>query len=168
MKSLKGKTVCITGGSGGVGNALATALAKEGCNLVLAARTEKELKKVADKVEKTTGQQVTICKTDISVPDQIRNLEKAVEEVGGVDILINAASGFSEDSLEDMPVEDTGYKFATGRADAAAGENGPPMPPGAPVGTARELDDFPTLFRWYPQEIRLGKNDTPDRELIQK
>ena len=46
MEQLKGKTALITGGSRGIGRAIALALAKEGVNIAVTGRTEPDLKKV--------------------------------------------------------------------------------------------------------------------------
>lgn len=86
--SLSHKTVVITGASSGIGAALAVAFSQKGCNLVLAARNEAELEKVA-----STCKTPLLCvKTDVSIETDCRHLmEKAVEKFGGIDVLVNNA-----------------------------------------------------------------------------
>lgn len=105
LTALEGKTACITGGSGGVGRALALALAHEGCDLILAARTRSELEKVAERIRKIENRRVLACEIDISDPSQTIALERAVQELGGLDILINAAASFCNESLAEIEVQ---------------------------------------------------------------
>jgi 3-oxoacyl-[acyl-carrier protein] reductase len=91
MESLKGKTALVTGAGKGIGRAIAIALANEGVNVGLIARTEKDLQLVADEL-KTTGVKTAIATADIS---DINAVNKAVENIqaalGNIDILINNA-----------------------------------------------------------------------------
>mmetsp|Transcript_2705 Transcript_2705/g.3044 ORF Transcript_2705/g.3044 Transcript_2705/m.3044 type:complete len:317 (-) Transcript_2705:107-1057(-) len=93
-KSYKGKTVVITGASSGIGEQLAYAYAKDGANIVLAARREDKLKTVAQKV-KELGGKALIVKTDVTDFEQSKNLiDASVQEFGGIDLLIpNAGCG---------------------------------------------------------------------------
>ncbi|GAC1438821.1 MAG: 3-ketoacyl-ACP reductase [Sediminibacterium sp.] len=91
MESLKGKTALITGAGKGIGRAVAIALASEGVQVGLVARTEKDLQSVAAEV-KALGVKAAIAVADVS---DIRSVNKAVEaiqkELGNIDILINNA-----------------------------------------------------------------------------
>ncbi|MDU2242165.1 MAG: 3-ketoacyl-ACP reductase [Paenibacillus sp.] len=90
-QSLKGKVAIITGSARGIGKATAVALAKEGVNVGLIARTESTLKEVAAELE-GTGVKVAYAAADITSKEQV---EAAVEtlknELGPADILINNA-----------------------------------------------------------------------------
>lgn len=90
-QSLKGKVAIITGAARGIGKATAVALAKEGVNVGLIARTESTLKEVAAELE-GTGVKVAYAAADIASKEQV---EAAVEtlknELGPADILINNA-----------------------------------------------------------------------------
>ena len=89
--SLTGKKAIITGAGKGIGRATALALAKEGVSLGLLARTEEDLKKVADEVN-DSGVQVAIATADVSSNDQVTSaVDKLINELGSVDILINNA-----------------------------------------------------------------------------
>ncbi|KAH8703057.1 hybrid NRPS/PKS enzyme [Talaromyces proteolyticus] len=88
---LSGKVAVITGASSGIGAAVATALAKQGCHVALGARRLDALETIK---RKTTvhGVKITIQKTDVTDRKQVVTLvEKATEELGPVDILISCA-----------------------------------------------------------------------------
>ncbi|MGC8750990.1 MULTISPECIES: SDR family oxidoreductase [Hydrotalea] len=93
------KTVFITGASRGIGKAIALALAKQGANIVIAAKSTEENPKLggtifsaADEV-KALGAKALAVQTDIRFEEQIHAaVDKAVATFGGIDILINNAS----------------------------------------------------------------------------
>ncbi|MEW4285132.1 3-ketoacyl-ACP reductase [Priestia koreensis] len=90
-QSLKGKTALITGAGKGIGRAVAIALANEGVNLGLLARTESSLKEVAKEVE-ATGVKVAYATADVSSMEDVNQaVESLHQELGGTDILINNA-----------------------------------------------------------------------------
>ena len=91
MQSLKNKTALVTGAGKGIGKAVALALAAEGVNVGLIARTEKDLQAVAAEI-KATGVNVAFATADISNRAEV---EAAVASVtaalGSIDILVNNA-----------------------------------------------------------------------------
>lgn len=91
MESLQGKTALVTGAGKGIGKAIAIALAKEGVQVGLVARTVKDLQELAAEIG-ATGIKTAIAAADIS---DINAVNKAVEkiqtELGNIDILINNA-----------------------------------------------------------------------------
>jgi NAD(P)-dependent dehydrogenase (short-subunit alcohol dehydrogenase family) len=88
---LKGKTAVITGGSRGLGKAMALALAAEGVRIALAARDEEAMADVARQIE-AAGSEAACFKTDVTDEAAVAQLEKEVlARFGGVDILINNA-----------------------------------------------------------------------------
>lgn len=90
-QSLKGKMALITGAGKGIGRATAIALAQEGVNIGLLARTESDLIEVAKEVE-AQGVKVAYATADVSSIDQVNQaVQKLNDSLGPVDILINNA-----------------------------------------------------------------------------
>ncbi|WP_039827781.1 SDR family NAD(P)-dependent oxidoreductase [Nocardia testacea] len=90
---LNGKRAIITGGSKGIGLAVARGLAGEGADVVLAARSAGPLEAAAAAVAAETGRRVLAVPTDTGDDDQVRELVlRTVAELGGVDILVKAAA----------------------------------------------------------------------------
>lgn len=91
MKELRGRNAIITGASRGLGVSIALALARQGINLVLAARTADALEEVRQQLLAYNVKAVAI-PTDLSDATQVEALvPKAERELGSVDILINNA-----------------------------------------------------------------------------
>ncbi|HEY1308148.1 MAG TPA: SDR family oxidoreductase [Vicinamibacterales bacterium] len=91
---LKGRTAVITGGSKGIGRAIATGLAAEGVNLVLIARGREQLEATAAKIQQDTGVRVLPVGADITRADQIDASAAAAKEAfGAVHIVVNNAGG---------------------------------------------------------------------------
>lgn len=90
-QSLTGKTAFITGAGKGIGRAAALALAKEGVNLGLIARTETDLQKVVEEAEKE-GVRAAFAVADVSSLEEVEAAISALTEaLGSADILINNA-----------------------------------------------------------------------------
>ncbi len=90
---LKNKIAIITGGSRGIGRAIAERFAQEGCNLMLVSRTEQELEKTADSIKKQYSVSVSICQTDIGNEKEVNAMvQNTIDEFGRIDILINNAA----------------------------------------------------------------------------
>jgi 3-oxoacyl-[acyl-carrier protein] reductase len=105
-QSLTGKVAFITGAGKGIGKAAALALANEGVNVGLLARTEADLKSVASEVE-GLGVKAAYAAVDIaSQADVEKAVEKLTETLGTADILINNAGigGFA--TLLEMDPQD--------------------------------------------------------------
>ena len=101
------KTVLVTGGTRGIGKAMALKLASEGANIVIAAKSVEENPKLggtifsaAAEIEAAGGKALAV-QCDIRFEDQIKHvIEKTIETFGGLDILINNASAISLTSTE--------------------------------------------------------------------
>ena len=107
MNNLKGKIAIITGASRGIGKAIALTLAKEGINIVIAARSEGPLKEAADDLKKQTGVEVLGIPCDVSKLSDLENLvNKTLEKFKKVDILVNNAGVSSQYPFEKQPIED--------------------------------------------------------------
>jgi citronellol/citronellal dehydrogenase len=112
MGDLKGKTLFITGGSRGIGLAIGLRAARDGANVVIAAKTTEPHPKLpgtiytaAEEIEKAGGKALAIM-TDIREEAQIAAaVKQAVETFGGIDILINNASAISLTKTLDTPMK---------------------------------------------------------------
>lgn len=91
MESLAGKNALITGAGKGIGRAMALALAKEGVNIGLLARTESQLRDVAAEV-KALGVNAVVAAADVADMAAVNKaVNSVIQELGTVDILINNA-----------------------------------------------------------------------------
>ncbi len=88
---VEGKVAVVSGVGPGLGQAIAHALAREGARVVLAARTESVLQRVAAEIEDGGGTALTV-PTDITDREQCDRLAAiTTAELGGVDVLVNSA-----------------------------------------------------------------------------
>jgi len=91
MTDLKNKNALITGAGKGIGKAIALALAKEGVNVILVARTQEEIDSVAAKVRSLRVKALAITADVADIKSVNAAVEKALSEFGTIDILINNA-----------------------------------------------------------------------------
>lgn len=88
-----GKVAIVTGAGRGIGAACALALAEAGADVVLASRTESQLRDVADQVA-ALGRRAVVAAIDVNDDAATAGLvDTAVAELGGVDIVVNNAGG---------------------------------------------------------------------------
>lgn len=99
---MKGKNVLITGGSRGIGKAIALRLAREGANIAIAAKTTEPHPKLEGTIHtaaaeiEALGVKSLALQCDIRFEDQIEAaVEKTVSAFGGIDILVNNASAIN-------------------------------------------------------------------------
>jgi NAD(P)-dependent dehydrogenase (short-subunit alcohol dehydrogenase family) len=91
MPELQGKVAIVTGGSKGIGRAIALRFAEEGADIALASRGAEALEKTAREVEER-GRRALSVPTDVTESDQAQALvDRTVAELGTVDILVNNA-----------------------------------------------------------------------------
>ena len=110
-QNLGGKTLFITGASRGIGKAIALRAAVDGANIVIAAKTAEEHKKLpgtiysaADEIKAAGGNALPLV-TDVREEESIKAaVEKAVAEFGGIDIVINNASVINLTGTYDTPM----------------------------------------------------------------
>ena len=102
MKNLSGKTLFITGATRGIGFEIAKKAAKDGANIVIAAKTDTPhptlpgtIHTAAEELKKAGGDAIGI-KTDIRFEDQVNEaIEQTVKIFGGIDICVNNASAIN-------------------------------------------------------------------------
>jgi len=91
---LRGKVAVITGAGKGIGAEIARVFADAGADVVLASRTEEDLRSVAAEVE-AMGQKALVVPTDVMDFEQLQALaDKSMAEFGQIDILVNNAGGY--------------------------------------------------------------------------
>jgi len=111
-RTLKGKTIFITGASRGIGKAIALRAARDGANIIIAAKTttahaklEGTIFSAAEEIEKAGGRALAV-KTDIRFEDQVAEaIAKGVAEFGGLDIVINNASALGLSGLQETTMK---------------------------------------------------------------
>ncbi|MDD2792431.1 MAG: SDR family NAD(P)-dependent oxidoreductase, partial [Sediminibacterium sp.] len=112
MSAFQNRTVFITGASRGIGKAIALRLAREGANIVIAAKSVSEdprlggtIYSAAEEVEAAGGKALAV-QVDIRQEEQIEAaVKQAVDRFGGIDVVINNAS-----AIQLTPTEQTDTK----------------------------------------------------------
>jgi NAD(P)-dependent dehydrogenase (short-subunit alcohol dehydrogenase family) len=90
--NLAGKVALVTGGSKGLGKAMARGLAEAGADIVVSSRHEHELRPALEEILRGTGRKGKYVVADMSRRDQVQALAKsALDQMGRVDILVNNA-----------------------------------------------------------------------------
>jgi len=89
---LSGRAALVTGGSKGLGKAMARGFAEAGANVVISSRHEDELKKAQAEIQDGLGVKVSYFVADMTDRAEVKKLaEKALQEMGRIDILVNNA-----------------------------------------------------------------------------
>jgi 2-deoxy-D-gluconate 3-dehydrogenase len=104
--TLKGKEAIVTGGAIGIGFAIAYRLAEAGAAVVIADIDDQEAEKSCQQI-KDAGYQATPVHCDVSNEKDVKDMvSKAINKIGGVDILLNNAGIYPRISLAEMTVAD--------------------------------------------------------------
>ena len=108
MKTYKGKLVYITGGSSGIGFAIAEEFLAKGASVLIIARDTEKLqtaqKKLAEKISSSEKGRIEICSVDISKFDDVSSvLKDKLESVGIPDILVNGAGMAYPNYFDQIP-----------------------------------------------------------------
>ncbi len=101
----KGMNAAITGSSQGIGFAIATALAKEGCNVALSARGQERLDAAVKDMQSHGVKAVGIVADLASEQGCKEFVEKSVAGLGGLDILVNNVGGMIPGTLDSLTAE---------------------------------------------------------------
>ena len=107
-KNISGQLAVVTGGSNGIGKAIAMRLAERGCNIAIANRNLLEGQKTAKEIEEKFNVKAKAFKVDVSKQSEVAKLKVDVESsLGTVDILVNNAGllGLKNSLLEGTPEE---------------------------------------------------------------
>src|SRR5919109_4334530 len=104
--SLAGKIAIVTGSGRGLGRAMALAMAEAGADLVITARTLREIKSVGKEIEQR-GRRAFVTPCDVTKTDDVESMvARAIEALGGVDILVNNAGGGRQKPVLEMTDEE--------------------------------------------------------------
>lgn len=103
---LQGKKAIVTGGSLGIGKAIARELAREGVDVAIVARTKDRLEAAAQELSKETGRRVIPLAADVTSRAQVDAMvAQAVAQLGGLHILINSGSAPGGSATAVGPIE---------------------------------------------------------------
>jgi 3-oxoacyl-[acyl-carrier protein] reductase len=105
---LTGRRALVTGGSKGIGFAIAAELLAEGASVAICSRTADELKQAADELRhRYPAATIVDLVADVTDPEQVQTLvTEAAGELGGVDILVNNAGGAHPGNFETLTDDD--------------------------------------------------------------
>src|SRR5262245_50427202 len=103
---LKGKHAIVTGGSLGIGKAIARELAREGVDVAIVARKKEPLEAVAKQLSKETGGKVIALAADVTSKEQVEAMvAQADKQLGGIHILVNSGSSPGGSASAIGPIE---------------------------------------------------------------
>jgi NAD(P)-dependent dehydrogenase (short-subunit alcohol dehydrogenase family) len=106
MEDFKGKTAIITGATSGVGRASAIKFAKAGAKVAAVGRNAENLAALQSEIEQTGGKIKTI-QADVTIESDAQKIvDKAVENFGQIDILLNAAGIIANGTIENTELSD--------------------------------------------------------------
>jgi gluconate 5-dehydrogenase len=103
---LSGKTALVTGGSRGIGLAIAKGLASHGADIVIIARDENDLQAAKKQIQQSSGKKARTFSFDLANTKEIEKLfENIISETQEIDILVNCAGTTARGSAEDVELE---------------------------------------------------------------
>lgn len=103
---LEGRVAVVTGGSSGIGRAVARSLGRAGCRVAICARTRETLEEAAESLARD-GFEVLAVPADVSRPDDVEELaDRVLDEMGPPDVLVNNAGVARFGDLEELSLED--------------------------------------------------------------
>ena len=105
-KELNGMAALVTGATSGIGRATALRFAEGGARVALVGRSAEGLKEVAEQIRACDGEAVQV-RADVTVEEDTRRaVAEAVEQLGGLDVLVNAAGVISNGTIETTTLAD--------------------------------------------------------------
>src|SRR5437588_7257322 len=107
MNRIEGRTAIITGGSRGIGFAIAEALLERGSRVFICARNEGEVQKSVAALKNKPGREIHGAACDVRSYDSVSNLFSRANDIfGGLDILVNNAGIGSRSYVEQTTIEE--------------------------------------------------------------
>lgn len=104
---LEGKTALVTGGSAGIGKAIARVLAEEGCRVAICARRKAPLDAAAEEISRATNREVLAIPADLTKPDEAKHfVDEAARRLSRIDVLVNNAGSAPGGVIESLSEED--------------------------------------------------------------
>ncbi|PTX58318.1 3-oxoacyl-[acyl-carrier protein] reductase [Melghirimyces profundicolus] len=111
---IRGKKALVTGGSRGLGRAVARELAREGARVVLASRNEEAAERTASDIARETGSEVRGWRCDVTQASEIRKLvDRTSDVLGGIDLLLCNAGGPKSGTFDTLNDDDWQKAFDT-------------------------------------------------------
>ena len=136
MFDLTGKVAVVTGGSSGLGVQFAHALGRQGASVVVIARREHMLKKVAEDIAAESGVRTAYYVCDVTKSASVaETAEKIVRDFGTIDIAVNCAGGGNCGWSVELPDE----KW---HATMDAAYSGMPMPNSTSIPTEPSIEEM--------------------------
>jgi NAD(P)-dependent dehydrogenase (short-subunit alcohol dehydrogenase family) len=103
---LQGKHALVTGGSRGIGKAIARELAREGVDVAIVARNKADLEATARDLARETNRRVVPLAADVTSREQVeRTVAEAARQLGGLDILVNSGSAPGGSATATGPID---------------------------------------------------------------
>ena len=107
---LAGRVALVTGGSKGIGYAIAEGFARAGADLFLCSRDEKTLQTAATRLRAETGARVEYTAADMALREDVRRVaDEAVAKCGKIDVLVNNAGWNIVQAIDEIRDEDWNY-----------------------------------------------------------
>src|ERR1700681_3984801 len=103
---LQGKHAIVTGGSRGIGKAIARELAREGVDVAIVARNKGDLEATARELAAETNRRIVLLAADVTSKEQVdRTVAEAAQQLGGLHILVNSGSAPGGSTTATGPIE---------------------------------------------------------------
>ena len=105
VRTLEGRAALVTGASSGQGRATAISLARAGADVAIVARSEEELENLREEITEIGRQALTLPVDLASVNEPAEAVGRTVEELGCIDVLVNAAGTDAPGTVEELNIE---------------------------------------------------------------
>jgi gluconate 5-dehydrogenase len=113
MFKLDGKIAIVTGGAGGIGEALALGLGIHGATVVVSSRNSEAIEKVAKQIAATSGNEAIAIASDVTDESSVQKMvDQVMQKYGKIDILVNAMGMNVKRDAFEYPMEDWDKLFA--------------------------------------------------------